>query len=218
MSLEGTARLRQGVYRLLALGFSYPSPRLVETAAGAPAALDAYGLFDFSFSLDVVEASAEVARSSLEELEVAYIALFEAGLGGTACSLFESDHLADPRLGQVAEVRSAVRRTLLRFGLTLEGTLPDMVDHLSTELDAMALLCSREVTDWETSGRPGRSLSHQRELFEDHLGRWAPSLARQVRDAARHPAYTALAAALAAFVEHERQWLPRLVETAEALR
>jgi len=201
------ARLRGGIYRFLALGFSYPDPELVETARGAISALEPHGLFEFSFALEVAAAAEEVAGSSLEELEVAYIALFEAGVGGAACSPFESGRIGDPR--RIPEIQSTLRRTYLRFGIALE-VAPDMVDHVATELEVMALLCWREAQAWPTSGLPIRALAHQRELLEEHLGRWMPAFARRVAAARRHPAYGALAHALAAFIEHERQWVDRL--------
>lgn len=198
------------MYRFLALGFSYPSPELSETARGALRIFDEHGLFDFSFGLALASAVDEVAASAVDGLEVAYIALFEAGPGGAVCSPFESGHLGDPR--QVPEIRSTLRRTYLRFGIALDVG-PDLADHIATELEVMALLCRREAA---TRPRlPGRVLEHQRELIGDHLGRWVPSFGRSVVAADRHPAYGCLADALTAFVQHEHQWITQLV-TAEA--
>lgn len=214
MNLDQAARLRQGIYRLFALGFSYPNPELIETASGALAALDDQGLFEFSFALDVAEAIDTVASAKLEELEVSYIALFEAGVGGAACSPHESAHRADPRLGEVAEIQSEIRRTYLRLGLSVEGMSPDMVDHITVELDVMALLCQREAEAWTRD--PGRAIRHQLELLEDHLLRWAPDFAARLVSASHHPAYTSLAVALDAFLGHDRQWVPRLLEMARS--
>lgn len=210
MNLDQTARLRQGVYRFLSLGFSYPSRELIETASGALPALDDRGLFEFSYALDLAEAIDAAASARLEELEVAYIALFEAGVGSIACSPHESTYLADPRLGQVAEIQSEIRRTYLRFGLSLEGVSPDMVDHITVQLDVMALLCRREAEAWTRD--PGRPMRHQWELLDGHLLRWAPAFSERVVATGRHSAYTSLGRALDAFLRHERQWVPRVLE------
>ena len=211
MNLEQAARLRQGVYRFLSLGFAYPTSELIETASGALDVLDGQGLFNFAFALDVAEAIDAVALASLDELEVSYIALFEAGVGGAVCSPHESAHRADPRLGEVAELQAEIRRTYLRFGLSLHGISRDMVDHIAVELDVMALLCRREAEGW--GGDPSRAIRHQRELLDEHLLRWAPSLAGRVGRAQGHPAYTSLGLALDSFLNHERQWVPKLLET-----
>ncbi len=210
MNLEQAARLRQGVYRLLSLGFGYPKPSLIEAASGALAVLDDQGLFEFSFALDVAEAAGSIASTGVEELEVAYIAVFEAGVGALACSPYESSYRAAPDRGGVAEIQSELRRAYLRFGLSVKEVSPDMIDHIATELDVMALLCSREAEAW--SDDPGRTIRHERELLEEHLLRWAPDLAGRVKAAGHHPAYTSLAGALDAFLGQERQWVPRVSE------
>lgn len=216
MTLQDLSRLRQGVYRLTSAGLSYPTPELMTTAAGALPVFDGLGLFDYAFAPDLADATVALGESDIEELSIAYVSLFEAGVGGATCPPYEAAHRVNSRTGGVAELQSQLKRSILGYGLKLDDRFGDMVDHVATELNIMAMLCRRE-SERRTAGRsPANVIANQTEFLRNHILTWIPMLAGMVHAAERHPAYTALAAALRSFLAHERQVVPLLDTEADA--
>ena len=212
MNLERLSRLRQGVYRLAGAGFAYPTDDLIAAAAGSASVLDGFGLFEFSFGPAVARAGEALAESDSIEIEAAYLSLFEAGVGGAACAAEESVHRADPRTGGTAEILAELTRAYSRYGLKVDAIGSRSVDHISTEMSVMAMLCAQEAA-CHLADRPfGRVIRYEADFLGDHILRWVPSFARMVEESERHPAYSALAAAVRAFLSHERQLVPLIVE------
>jgi len=79
----------------------------------------------------------------------------------------------------------------------------------------MTMLCRREAELHSISASFGRVVSSQLEFLNSHMLQWVPGFARLVLAKQRHPAYTALAGAVSAFLAHERQLVPMLVIEAE---
>lgn len=180
-------------------------------AEATPVVLDEFGLFDFSYAGELVEACELIAGSDFDNLAVEYVALFEAGVSGVACPAHESAYRADPRTGQVAELVADLRRTVLRYGLALDEAKRDMIDHIGTELKIMAQLCRRESDNRDRRRPLEGALGQQDEFLREHLLLWAPAYAERVRQAERHPVYSTIANALVAFLEDERQLVPLLL-------
>lgn len=212
MTLEQMSRLRGGVYRLLGAGFSYPTLEMISVAGGAMTVFEDLDLFDFAFAPQLASAVDELSRAELEGLAVAHVALFEVGVGGAACPPYESAHRSNPRTGEVADLQSELKRSILRYGLKVDDRSPGLIDHVATEMHVMTMLCRRE-TELRAGGEPvGRTISQQEEFLTSHLLAWVPSFANDVIGIDRHRTYTALAEALRAFLVHERQILPLLVD------
>ncbi|NND73789.1 MAG: hypothetical protein HKN44_02180 [Ilumatobacter sp.] len=212
MSLQRLARLREGIYRFVSAGFSYPTTELLEVAAGTVPVLDDLGLFDYAFALPVVEAAQTLADTDLDDLRVAHAALFEAGVGGAACSPHATTYLADPRTGGVARMQSELRAAYRRLGFGDDLGPGDMVDHVATEIEALARLCAAEVRTRDDGGDPAHALYQQLDFLVIHLAPWIPVFTRQVAAVDRDRAYSALATALHAFVEHDRELLRALLQ------
>jgi TorA maturation chaperone TorD len=194
--------LREGIYRFTGLGFSYPTAELIDTAAATVPILDDLGLFDYAFALPVAEAAEALSAADLSELERAYSALFAAGVSGPACSPHLTTYVANARTGEVARVQAELRSTYRRFGIGDAISDGDLVDHIATELEAMARLCG-----------DASAASRQHEFFTTYLEPWVPQFSSCVREIDRHPCYTALATSLYAFVEHERDMVPLLLSS-----
>ncbi|MEE8407239.1 MAG: molecular chaperone TorD family protein [Acidimicrobiia bacterium] len=212
MSLEDLSRLRQGVYRLAGAGFSPPDDELIAGVGGATPVLDALGLFDYAFAPAIAEAVDALTASDTDSLAVAYVTLFEAGVGGAVCSPYESAHLGDSRTGEVAQIQAELKRTYLRYGLRVDEGSAGMIDHVATEMNVMATLCELGA-ERESSGRNlDRLALNQLEFLSDHLLRWVPQFTAKIQTANRHRFYTALAEAVHSFLEHERQLVPLIVD------
>ena len=199
---EKLRMLREGIYRFTGLGFSYPTAELIDTAAATVPILDDLGLFDYAFALPVSEAVEALVGADLGELERAYSALFAAGVSGPACSPHHTTYVASARTGEVARVQAELRSTYRRFGIGDAISDGDSVDHVATELEAMARLCG-----------DGSAVGRQHEFFTTYLEPWIPQFSNRVREIDRHRCYTALATSLHAFVEHERDLIPLLLSS-----
>jgi len=207
VSASDLARLRQGAYRLMGAGFAPPQPDRSEMIVGSIPVLADLGLFDYSFSLYLVDYARALAADDPGELAPAYMALFEVGVDGTPCPPTESAWLANPHTGDVAVILSELRRSYLRYGLRPTDSRSQRIDHATVEFDVMASLCGIEA-DRRAAGRPASgTVRHQIEFLGDHLGRWLPLLTKAVVRHRGHPTYTALALAAHALVTHDQEFL-----------
>jgi TorA maturation chaperone TorD len=209
-------RLREGVYRFLGVGFSYPTAELLEASAATVSILDDLGLFDYAFANPVADAARALAEAELIDLQDAHTAMFGAGVAGPACSPHLTSYLADSRTGEVARVQASLRSTYRRFGFGDAISDGDNLDHIATVMEVMARLCADDI-GWRANDRHlSAALSRQSDFFSRYLASWAPEFSDRVREIDRHPAYTALATAAHAFIEHERDLLPLLGPVAAA--
>jgi len=212
VSASDLARLRQGAYRLIGAGFAPPQPDRSELIVGSIPVLADLGLFDYSFSLYLVDYARALAADDPGELAPAYMALFEVGVGGAACSPAESAWLAGPNSSEVAVILSDLRRSYLRYGLRPSDSRSESIDHATVEFDVMASLCGIEA-EQRAAGRPvTRTVGHQIEFLDNHLGRWLPLLTKAVVRHNGHPTYTALALAAHALVIHDQELLALIDE------
>lgn len=202
MTTAELARLRQGVYRVLGAGFAVPGPADHQVIATIPVLSD-LGLFDYAFALPLVNYVEARSEADASELTAAYMAMFEVGVGGAVCPPTESAWLADSRSGEVAVVHGALRRAYFRFGLDPGGP----VDHVATEFEVMAALCGEEADRIGSSRAAGLIQGFQREMLNDHMGRWIPTFVVCIQRVDRHPVYNELARAVHAFLEHDRELL-----------
>lgn len=210
MNAQELAGLRRALYQLLAVGFSHPDERLVGAALGSMVALDDLGLFAHAYATDVADLLTVLHTSTLDDLSVAYIAMFEAGVAGSVCPPHESDHRSNSRTGDVAELRSDLHRAVARYGLTIDPVSGELADHICNEMAVMGALVDMEATR-RLRNRPVRPvMADQQEFLSEHLLVWVPDFASDVERCAGHPFYAALAKATRSFLAEERQLVPLL--------
>lgn len=218
MTRVDLTRLRQAVYRLAGAGFLAPSPQTTLGTAGSIPILSDLGLFDFPYSLALVDYIHRLADSDFDELTAAYMALFEVGVGGAACPPTESAWRSDARTGGVATLQSELRRTLLGYGLRPTSRAGHGVDHVSVELDVMSSLCAEEGNRLVEHRPTDRIRAAQRDFLSRHLGPWIPAFTAAVCATDRHPVYTALASATHALVVHDTELVSELDDSMETVR
>ena len=81
----------------------------------------------------------------------------------------------------------------------------DLPDHVATELGFMAHLASQEA---EAQPRDALAwLDRERAFLRDHLVVWLPRFCQRVREASRHPFYSALAELTVTFVNLDMEWI-----------
>jgi TorA maturation chaperone TorD len=91
------------------------------------------------------------------------------------------------------------------FGLTLRAEAHERIDHVSCECEFLAFLACKEAYATEHGDEQMRTATlRATQLFlRDHVGRFAPALARRLETADRAGFYGALGRLLLAFVEAE---------------
>lgn len=151
---------RARLYELLAVPFRYP---LAETVEGL---YESWGdaVFEELEAMGISPGGDARLGESFEDFEVAYIGLFEVGLGGAPCPL-HSGYYARDRMLDLEEVV----RFYDYFDFKPARTPDRFPDHLEFELAFMAKLV-----------RDAESYAAQGDFVERHLANWIPQLRASV--------------------------------------
>ncbi len=101
---------------------------------------------------------------------------------------------------------SAVRAAYRVAGFDLGETETDIPDHLSVELDFLALLAKGEAEAWinDDQERAGKCLHLQHDFISHHLGKWAALFCAKVTEQAEHAFYPAFADLLRGYLSGEK--------------
>jgi TorA maturation chaperone TorD len=200
------ARLRQGLYRFYAGALLSPTPQRVRELAAAAEFLDASGIEAFAFAGSWRQIRGVLEpRPTSEELRSDYIRLFVAAPGGPSCPPVESYYAVTNASGSAALLIGELERIYRRIGLELASGGAVTVDHVSTELEAMAHLCRREASAREDLDERtvGEILRTSLAFLNRHLGRWLPVFGQRVHETAPQSFYAVVTRAAAAFVRHD---------------
>lgn len=105
------------------------------------------------------------------------------------------------------DARDDVRAQYLACGFALDKdiSLPD--DHVSFELEFMALLCEREASceDALDAQGLGKTRAAEQRFLSEHLLVWTPDFCRNLHERARCGLYRGLASSLSQFLALERE-------------
>ncbi len=209
---EALGRLRQGLYRVFASLFLYPEEGRMAILMDTVKGLNEDHLAQFAFHNSWVRlAQALQSEANAAALEREYVRLFFAGPRGILCPPNESSYVAAP--GQPASpFLVLLEREYAELGLALSPDHPNLPDHVSVEMEAMAFLCGREAEAWRERDAESarRALKHEGRFVTRHLGSWFPFLAASVKRETRVDLYGATSEAADAFVRHDRD-LTRLL-------
>lgn len=192
---------RSALYRALARAFRPPTPELYqEIKSGRIAEEVQQALAALPYSLDA--AGDLTGAPSYEELESAYLALFEVGgEQGAPCFLYEGE-----QGGGRMKVLEEVLRFYHYFGLRLSQEKPERPDHLATELEFMHALTFRAAGALAASQDVASLHAAQRDFLRLHLADFALVVASK-SGAHAAPFYPALARCAAAFCARDLQSL-----------
>ena len=206
-------RLRQGLYRFFAVAFLPPEQEQIEQLAMAADLLEDLGVDTLAFD----QAWKEMIRwlrtpVDVDSLAAQYVHLFESGSDGALCPPVESFYLSSPLQGGTALVTADLEADFNRLGLGVAGRSEQGVDHISPQLELMALLCAQEATAAECGDLESVSTwNHEQLRFSDsRLSRWVPLFATRIPAVATHGFYRVLVGAVHAFVDHDRELLHAL--------
>ncbi|WP_294348337.1 molecular chaperone TorD family protein [Prosthecochloris sp.] len=175
--LENKAR----ILRFLSHCFAYPNsaflPNLQTQLQNIATKKDKAG---FDSLLQLFE------RENSEQLQGEYTRLFITGYPSTPCPPYESVFREGTMLGSNSRKVDHLYR---EWGMTSD---PDLLDHISTELEFLAFLASAATLD-ETRNNANETYHS---FFHDHVQQWIPDFSEKLHDNTKSPAYRKLAALL----------------------
>lgn len=209
--LAELARHRSSLFWLFARGFSNPTSEFVEMlqsgalledlqrALGALALGESqYGSALRGLTETVTAAAGADARQLLSQMRVEYMRLF-IGPQHPPVPIYETLHQEQPTsagkpLLFVSSTAVDVEKQYREAGLRLANQ--DSPDHLTTELEFLVYLCEQESEAWaagnNTMAKKWRRL--EQKFLDEHLGKWAPGLCREVEKQSEEAFYRYFAA------------------------
>ncbi len=204
------ALCRSILYEALVLGFKTPTAETISrlisqeanrALADAAAVLDDKTGTDLAFS--VGRLSTPQVPISLAALEASFRLLFGHTVRG-AVPPYETEYGEDS-LFQPPQEMSDLGGFYHAFGLTLQPSEHERIDHLACECEFLLFLARKEAhallqADADMLKETRRAT---RLFLRDHLGRWAPAFGWKLAREDRGGFYGALGELLVAFVTHE---------------
>jgi len=196
--LEIISQNRGVVYRLLALGFTYPDEMfksLIQTGAWTRELQNAttYLGEDQTNLLSAITSLEAYSNPGFETLQAEFTNLFDTGIfrispreyayrWKDACNISQS----------MSDLQQALQHQYNTYGVHCE---PGSEDHITVELEYLAFLCDRESINWSQGySKAARDIrSHERAFVDDHLARWLPEFCYRVCQQAPQSFYSNIA-------------------------
>ncbi len=211
---------RERSYRLLSQSFLHPDDDTVQTIRALAAELCEERTIQDELALSaefrqLCSTWRDIDEPAVRQIQARYVSLFAAATGGRLpCPPYESTYMAARGVSD-AIVLASVERDYATAGLYGTSTKKQAPDHISMEMEFLAILCGRESEAWEAEKTPqGIGLLEKESKFIDtHLGLWLRAFAHDVRKADEGGLYADVAAAALAFVTHDRDLVEELVAT-----
>jgi putative dimethyl sulfoxide reductase chaperone len=195
---------RAALYSALALGFAYPAepamwPLLAEEMGYAADRLNGGDELDAAVrQVQTAISALGTAATELPGPAEEHTFLFARQ---TPCPPYESTYYAGGLEQNLADVAAFYRA----FGLQLAPAAHERADHISSQLEFMAVLCAKEARALSSNLVEPAEICRtaRRSFLEFHLGRWTPAFAARLEAKSRLRLYPALAGVLLAFLAHE---------------
>ncbi len=215
--MSDAARYRQGLYRLLAAAFAYPTPKGIAAAAEAASHLTgmgsvAEGLSLYGRAASFQRAFAALGPADVPELQARYLLLFGDSGGGATISLHESAFV-DPGGMEAGWILGDIEAAYGAAGVRAGTTGDRRPDHISVELEFLSHLCGTEAAGWEAgdSRAARRAINLQARFIARHPGVWSHALTRAICDG--DPDFYGIAGATVdAVLGHDTDFLPAVKE------
>lgn len=205
-----TPLARSHVYQFISAGFSYPDPMLVQLLQSRlPDTESCLLLLEDQHALEVLRPLKSVLLScSPDTVETAYLQSFGHTIS-TECPPYEAEY-DQAHIFQKSQALADIAGFYRAFGLELEPTLKDRLDHISVELEFMHFLCLKEAYA-SAKGHPEEQLALCREaqakFLGDHLGQWVLAFVQRLEKKAVGNLYGLMGHLLTAFLTFEMRVL-----------
>ncbi|KJS47683.1 molecular chaperone [Desulfosporosinus sp. BICA1-9] len=230
-ALMEMASNRQAVYRTLALLWTEPTQELFDQVQAEPSIIVElkHCLTRMNPENSELTAGLQLLESffneewpelqqPLTEWRVEFTRLF-IGPEHLPCPPYEAcyrERLEDGSFGYLmGETTLAVKNLYREAGL--EVNPPQMPDHISAELEGLALFTSMEVEAWEKDNKAAvlRTMQFGQRLLGEHLTQWVPAFCLDVRTSAQSNYYKALVLLTESYVTLDQARSPELYRQAE---
>jgi len=190
---------RSRMYKLLAVGFSFPCKESQQAQAE---------LWELAKTLyPDLALSAENTDLLSVEFESLYINILDGHDNKQACRPYESAWHGTDRSMQQWEVKKFYQM----FGLGLNKDSNEMPDHITNELEFMHFLSHQAVEAGRGllgSGDSRKQYVHaQKDFLERHLSLWVPKFCKALQEKIAEPFYINLAVLTAQFVMDDLEWV-----------
>lgn len=206
------------LYQWFARAWEYPSPEVWQSLLTpqvldnlklavdvlAPGANRSFRLTVHAWLEEVLKASAYTSHHDAYLDAVGHAARGSCPINEIEYGDLRADPLFQPH--RLADLGAFYRA----FGLELGADADERQDHLSVELEFMAVLTAQQA---QAVGNPGRDeglkvgLDAQRMFLREHLGRWVPTFSRRLHRAVGDGPLGLLALFLVAFIQEEGERL-----------
>jgi len=214
--LADLAWFRERSYRLLSQSFLQPDDDTVQTIRALAAELGEERAIQDELALSaefrqLCSIWRDIDEPAVRQIQTRYVSLFAATAGGVPCPPYESTYMAARGMSE-AVVLASVERDYATAGLYGTSTKKQAPDHISMEMEFLAILCGRESEAWEAEKTlQGIGLLEKESKFiETHLGLWLQAFGHDVQRADPGGVYADVAAAALAFVTHDRDLVEEL--------
>ncbi len=207
---------RSALYRLLALGFSYPEPELHQFWRDGSFVRELGNAIDRAVPEGLAVFQAEIApelRMEMDytEFEALYLSAFEMDLPKRSVSMYEGSYVLR---GGKSELLLELKGFYDNFGLAVSEELHELEDKLTAELEFMQFLVMKQAQE---------GIDHtpyimaQRDFLERHLVPWMPHLQNEVRKRKIAPFYIALVDLTAGVVSVDLEQIKQIDPRTETL-
>ena len=204
--------IRSNLYKLLSIGFHYPTPELFKTFQNGEF-LDeiVYNISSIkqlnALMPEFIAEHDATKGMSLAEFEMEFTRTFDAGSTGPPCSPYEGHYCRKPRSMVMLEISEFYNF----FGLRMNRDKREFPDHICAELEFLHFLTFKE----EEALREGKEdefngfLLAQKDFLERHLIQWIPEFCLKLQKSERVPFYARLAQITSQFISFELKILSK---------
>lgn len=211
------ASTRYVTYRVLASAFLPPTPERIDAIGKMPSEIigdPVAARFPYypawqEFLLELED----FAARPLPEINRLYDLAFNRRDGDQTATLQEMRYRSGSEQERADVTRDLVNR-YVNAGLTVgaESNLPP--DHISVQLEYLAVLCDLEATGWndEEPRQAVRALRLGRTYLRKHLCWWLPRLEVQLASNVPNSVYLRAARAVTEFTHHERDLQEMIIQ------
>lgn len=189
-------------YQLLSMGFLYPDSKWLQSFLEFLSS----GEHQYDASLSEMEQTISDSINSNLDLKVManeYHLLFLAGQA-LETAPYETEYLTGEifvKTRDLADIMGFYRA----FGLDLSSDLKDRPDHISVELQFMAMLYIKEAYAWDTDSteRVEVCMDARKKFLKEHLGMWMPPFCSSIESKTGVEFYAMLAKLALNFLKNE---------------
>ena len=224
MHLRELVSFRQIAYRILSMVLLYPDEERLNRLASVARELgnrkeSLTGFAFFSQWNRILDSLQGLKNRKAEDLQGEYIRTFMVNPEGAPALPYESVYM-NPEGWARGWITAQLEGEYAAAGLSLSLSLKELPDHAAVELEFMAFLCGEEAQAWEKKDltKGIQVLERQLDFLGHHLSGWFPEFARRVCIADSGGIYPPLVEMAEAFITHDRDLLPILLERFQMAR